>query len=75
MNVASGFHTVKSHGTTVAWKHLYDWMVLLLLGVVLTILSHAQPFYRFVGKDMMYDLKYPFKENTIPFWSVVVSAC
>lgn len=30
------------------------------------------PFYRFVGKDMMTDLKYPMKENTVPFWAVPV---
>lgn len=30
------------------------------------------PFYRFVGKDMMTDLKYPMKENTVPVWAVPV---
>ncbi|KAK0598440.1 hypothetical protein LWI29_034711 [Acer saccharum] len=73
-DVTSGFHSVKSHGTTVARTHLHDWVILLLLGVVVFILNFVHPFYRFVGKDMMYDIKYPFKNNTVPFWAVVTCA-
>ncbi|KAJ8464160.1 hypothetical protein OPV22_026712 [Ensete ventricosum] len=31
-----------------------------------------EPFHRFVGRDMMIDLKYPLKSNTVPFWAVPV---
>uniref|UniRef100_A0A0D3DA66 Phosphatidic acid phosphatase type 2/haloperoxidase domain-containing protein n=1 Tax=Brassica oleracea var. oleracea TaxID=109376 RepID=A0A0D3DA66_BRAOL len=36
-----------------------------------TIRSHWR---RYVGKDMMTDLKYPFNDNTIPVWSVPIYA-
>ncbi|KAL5745071.1 hypothetical protein ACOSP7_026217 [Xanthoceras sorbifolium] len=71
-DVTSRFHTVKSHGTTVARTHLHDWVILLLLAVVAIILTFVHPYYRFVGKDMMYDLKYPFKKNTVPIWAVPI---
>ncbi|KAH0854518.1 hypothetical protein HID58_069174 [Brassica napus] len=38
------------------------------------ILLIIHPFYRFVGKDMMTDLSYPLKSNTVPIWSVPVYA-
>jgi hypothetical protein len=34
-----------------------------------------EPFHRYIGKDMMQDLMFPFKEDTIPMWGVPVSAC
>lgn len=68
-----GAHTVRSHGITVAREHLHDWLILILLGVILVVLNLIHPFHRFVGKDMMYDLKYPFNSNTIPAWAVPVS--
>ena len=37
------------------------------------ILNIIHPFNRFVGKDMMSDLKYPLKDNTVPLWTVPVS--
>ncbi|XP_019160235.1 PREDICTED: lipid phosphate phosphatase 2-like [Ipomoea nil] len=67
-------HTIKSHGTTVAKHHRHDWLILLLLVVLDVILNVIKPFYRFVGKDMMTDLKYPFKDNTVPVWSVPLYA-
>nr|GMD21936.1 lipid phosphate phosphatase 2-like [Ipomoea batatas] len=67
-------HTLKSHGTTVAKHHRHDWLILLLLVVLDVILNVISPFYRFVGKDMMTDLKYPFKDNTVPIWSVPLYA-
>ncbi|KAJ0052631.1 hypothetical protein Pint_03174 [Pistacia integerrima] len=53
--------TVKSHGVRVARTHMHDWLILLLLVVIIAILLLMQPFYRFVGKDMMIDLRYPLK--------------
>lgn len=52
---------------------MHDWLILVLLGVIVIILSTIHPFYRFVGKDMMTDLKYPLKSNTVPIWAVPVS--
>ncbi|XP_062150666.1 lipid phosphate phosphatase 2-like isoform X2 [Alnus glutinosa] len=70
--VQLGSHTVRSHGVTVARTHMHDWLILVLLGVILIILSRIHPFYRFVGKDMMTDLKYPLKSNTVPIWAVPI---
>lgn len=52
---------------------MHDWLILVLLAVIEIVLNIINPFYRFVGKDMMTDLKYPMKENTVPVWSVPVS--
>lgn len=52
---------------------MHDWLILLLLVVIEATLLAIHPFRRFVGKDMMEDLKYPMKENTVPFWAVPVS--
>ncbi|KAK0574459.1 hypothetical protein LWI29_024027 [Acer saccharum] len=38
------------------------------------VLNIIEPFHRFVGEDMMTDLKYPLKDNTIPFWAVPLVA-
>ncbi|CAN4121775.1 unnamed protein product [Withania somnifera] len=65
-------HTIKSHGSSVARIHMHDWLILLLLVVIEVVLYVIGPFYRFVGKDMMTDLKYPMKDNTVPVWSVPV---
>ncbi|KAL6007601.1 hypothetical protein ACLOJK_033100 [Asimina triloba] len=65
-----GAHTVKSHGVKVAKSHMHDWIILVFLGVVEIILNVIEPFHRFVGSDMMDDLKYPLKSNTVPFWAV-----
>ncbi|RRT61539.1 hypothetical protein B296_00006346 [Ensete ventricosum] len=69
-DIQLGAHTVKSHGVKVAKFHKHDWIILLLLGVIEIILNVIEPFHRFVGKDMMTDLKYPLKSNTVPFWAV-----
>ncbi|KAF2317814.1 hypothetical protein GH714_041129 [Hevea brasiliensis] len=69
-----GAHTIRSHGAKLARNHMHDWLILLLLAVIEIILYIIHPFYRFVGKDMMEDLKYPFKDNTVPTWSVPVVA-
>lgn len=66
-------HTIKSHGATVARSHKHDWLILLLLVVIEIVLNIIHPFYRFVGKDMMSDLRYPMKDNTVPIWAVPVS--
>ncbi|OAY31376.1 lipid phosphate phosphatase 2 isoform X1 [Manihot esculenta] len=69
-----GAHTIRSHGARVARNHKHDWLILVLLGVIVIVLNIIHPFYRFVGKDMMDDLKYPFKDNTVPTWSVPLYA-
>ncbi|KAL8141835.1 LOW QUALITY PROTEIN: hypothetical protein V2J09_014867 [Rumex salicifolius] len=65
-----GAHTFQSHGVTVARFHMHDWIVLLLLMIIEIILNVIEPFHRFVGKNMMTDLSYPLKSNTVPFWAV-----
>jgi diacylglycerol diphosphate phosphatase/phosphatidate phosphatase len=67
-------HTIKSHGTGVARNHKLDWLILLLLALIDIILNITDPFYRFVGKDMMTDLRYPMKANTVPLWTVPLYA-
>ncbi|XWS75506.1 hypothetical protein CRYUN_Cryun01aG0095200 [Craigia yunnanensis] len=53
---------------------MHDWLILLLLVVVEVVLYIIHPFYRFVGKDMMDDLRYPLKSNTVPVWAVPMYA-
>ncbi|XP_021727092.1 putative lipid phosphate phosphatase 3, chloroplastic isoform X2 [Chenopodium quinoa] len=67
-------YSIKSHGATIARTHLHDWLILILLVVIEIILNVISPFYRFVGKDMMTDLKYPLKSNTVPVWAVPIYA-
>lgn len=71
--VQLGSHTLRSHGVAVARIHMHDWCIVLLLVLTEIILNTIHPFYRFVGKDMMTDLRFPFKENTVPIWAVPVS--
>lgn len=66
-------YTIQSHGAGVARMHLHDWLTLILLVFIIGILNIIDPFYRFVGKDMMTDLKYPLQPNTVPVWAVPVS--
>ncbi|KAJ0771018.1 putative phosphatidic acid phosphatase type 2/haloperoxidase, phospholipid phosphatase [Helianthus annuus] len=67
-------HTIRSHGLALARIHFHDWLILSLLLAVMIILSLVHPFNRFVGRDMMTDLKYPMRESTIPFWTVPLYA-
>ncbi|THU52588.1 hypothetical protein C4D60_Mb10t05550 [Musa balbisiana] len=69
-----GAHTVASHGVKVARFHLHDWIMLVLLGALELVFYVIDPFDRFVGKDMMADLKYPLKSTTVPFWAVPIIA-
>ncbi|CAN0871429.1 Putative lipid phosphate phosphatase 3, chloroplastic [Linum grandiflorum] len=69
-----GAHTIKTHGARVARSHLFDWLILVLLGVVEIVLLTIHPFSRFVGKDMMVDIRYPMKDNTVPTWSIALYA-
>ncbi|ONM04978.1 Lipid phosphate phosphatase 2 [Zea mays] len=71
-DIQLGCHTIRSHGTKVATLHMYDWIILLCLAVLDGLLNIIEPFHRFVGRDMMTDLSYPLKGNTIPFWAVPV---
>ncbi|OAY81931.1 Lipid phosphate phosphatase 2 [Ananas comosus] len=64
--------TIKSHGARVARLHMYDWIILVLLAITDGLLNIIEPFHRFVGKDMMTDLRYPMKSNTVPFWAVPI---
>lgn len=72
--VELGAHTIKTHGRPLARKHLHDWLILLLLIVIEVVLYIIHPFKRFVGQDMMTDLKYPLKDNTVPVWAVPMYA-
>ncbi|KAK3442681.1 lipid phosphate phosphatase 2 [Eucalyptus grandis] len=74
LEIQSGCHTVRSHGIKVARVHIYDWLILFVLVVIDIILNVVEPFHRFVGEDMMTDLKYPLRQNTVPFWAVPVIA-
>ncbi|XP_058738118.1 lipid phosphate phosphatase 2-like [Vicia villosa] len=67
-------HTIKSHGATLARNHIHDWLILVLLILIEVILNIIHPFRRFVGRDMMEDLMYPMKENTVPVWAVPLYA-
>jgi hypothetical protein len=71
-DIQLGVHTIRSHGSTVARFHMYDWIILILLAVTDGLLNIIEPFHRFVGRDMMTDLRYPLKGNTVPFWAVPV---
>jgi len=53
---------------------MHDWLMILGLVVIEIILNVIDPFYRFVGKGMMTDLKYPLKPNSVPFWAVPIYA-
>ncbi|CAD6230220.1 unnamed protein product [Miscanthus lutarioriparius] len=63
---------ITSHGSKVARLHTYDWVVLVLLAVLDGVLNIIEPFHRFVGSEMMTDLRYPMKDNTVPFWAVPI---
>ena len=67
-----GAHTIRSHGAQVARVHMHDWFVLLFLVVMEVVLNVIEPFHRFVGAEMMTDLKYPLQDNTVPLWAVPV---
>lgn len=65
---------LKTHGSKVARLHLFDWVVLALLVAIDVGLNLIEPFHRFVGADMMADLRYPLKRNTVPVWAVPIYA-
>uniref|UniRef100_A0A7N0U389 Phosphatidic acid phosphatase type 2/haloperoxidase domain-containing protein n=1 Tax=Kalanchoe fedtschenkoi TaxID=63787 RepID=A0A7N0U389_KALFE len=67
-------HTIKSHGVKLLRLHMHDWLILVVLAVLYGVLNLIEPFHRFVGEDMMTDLKYPLKGNTVPFWAVPIIA-
>ncbi|KAL2542538.1 Lipid phosphate phosphatase 2 [Abeliophyllum distichum] len=69
-----GAHTIRSHGAQVARFHMHDWLILMLLVVIEIILNIIEPFHRFVGEEMLTDLKYPLQDNTVPFWAVPLIA-
>ena len=67
-----GPYTVKSHGGKLARTHFQDWLILLILAAVEGFLNYIEPFHRYVGKDMMTDLMYPYHDDSIPMWAVPV---
>ncbi|CAN6446096.1 unnamed protein product [Victoria cruziana] len=68
-------HTIKSHGIQVVRLHIHDWLILGLLMVLEFVLSDIlPPFHRFVGREMMVDLKYPLKHSTVPSWTLPIIA-
>ncbi|XP_027337482.1 probable lipid phosphate phosphatase 4 [Abrus precatorius] len=62
----------QSPGSKLALSHKHDWLILQLLAVMEGILNFIEPFHRYVGKEMMTDLMFPFKEDTIPMWAVPI---
>ncbi|CAI9302096.1 unnamed protein product [Lactuca saligna] len=67
----NGAHTVQSHGKELAREHMHDWLVLLLLVSLELFLNLIEPFHRYVGEEMMTDMKYPFyQKDTIPMYAV-----
>ncbi|KAK8958793.1 Lipid phosphate phosphatase 2 [Platanthera guangdongensis] len=69
-DIELGTHTIRSHGRAVAKIHMHDWSILILLIILIIILNVIEPFHRFVGRDMMADLRYPLKRNIVPVWAV-----
>jgi diacylglycerol diphosphate phosphatase / phosphatidate phosphatase len=65
-------HTIQMHGASLARKHTHDWVVLILLAAIVVALHYALAFSRFVGRDMMTDVRYPVKPSTVPAWGVPV---
>lgn len=65
---------LRTHGPKMARRHMYDWIVLLLLAAIEVVLNVITPFHRFVAEFMMDDLRYPMKPNTIPVWAVPIYA-
>ncbi|CAL0317697.1 unnamed protein product [Lupinus luteus] len=62
----------QSAGCKLALSHKQDWLILLLLGAIEGVLNIIEPFHRYIGKDMMADLMFPFKEDSIPMWAVPI---
>lgn len=59
--------------TDLARKHLHDWVILVVLGVIIGLLNLIEPFHRYLSKEMLTpDVKYPFKEDSIPMFAVPV---
>ncbi|KAK4409581.1 Lipid phosphate phosphatase 2 [Sesamum angolense] len=67
-------HTIRSHGSKLARVHKHDWLILLLLVAMDIGLNLIEPFHRYVSAELMTDLKYPFKKDTVPMWAVPVLA-
>ncbi|XP_019459755.1 PREDICTED: probable lipid phosphate phosphatase 4 [Lupinus angustifolius] len=63
---------IQSTGCKLALSHKQDWLILVLLGAIEGVLNIIEPFHRYIGKDMMADLMFPFKEDTIPMWAVPI---
>ncbi|XP_030496063.2 lipid phosphate phosphatase 2 isoform X1 [Cannabis sativa] len=73
-DIQLGAHTIRSHGAKVLRSYMHDWLILFLLAALDLGLNLIEPFHRFVGEDMMTDLKYPLQDNTVPFWGVPIIA-
>ncbi|PKI60016.1 hypothetical protein CRG98_019604 [Punica granatum] len=69
-----GAHSVRTHGAKVLRIHCHDWVIFLLLLFIYIGLNKIEPFHRFIGEEMMTNIKYPLKDNTIPAWAVPIYA-
>jgi len=67
--------TFQSPGSKLALTHKHDWLILVLLAVIDGLLNLVEPFHRYVGENMMTNLMFPLKKDTIPMWAVPVSIC
>ncbi|MCL7031414.1 hypothetical protein MKW94_021675 [Papaver nudicaule] len=74
MDTHGNVHTLKSHGARVARKHMYDWIILVLLMVMYLGIYLIHPFHRYIGRHMMDDLRFPVKDVTVKFWVVPLYA-
>ncbi|KAF3785310.1 hypothetical protein EJ110_NYTH28268 [Nymphaea thermarum] len=64
-------HTIKSHGVQLVRLHVHDWLILALVMVLEFVLSEVvPPFHRFIGREVMVDLKYPLTllDFTCMYW-------
>ncbi|XP_017240635.1 lipid phosphate phosphatase 2 [Daucus carota subsp. sativus] len=56
-------------------RHLHDWLMLLVLGVIVWMLNAVEPFHRYLSEEMLSpEIKYPFKDDTVPMFVVPVYA-
>eukprot|EP00246_Nothoceros_aenigmaticus_P014668 TRINITY_DN5744_c0_g1_i1.p1 TRINITY_DN5744_c0_g1~~TRINITY_DN5744_c0_g1_i1.p1 ORF type:complete len:306 (+),score=25.09 TRINITY_DN5744_c0_g1_i1:329-1246(+) len=54
--------------------HLHDWIIFVALIITDIILNVIEPYHRYINTNLTDNLSYPFKSNTVPFWSVPVIA-
>ncbi|XP_022158499.1 putative lipid phosphate phosphatase 3, chloroplastic [Momordica charantia] len=71
----SGHQTAVSGGAAAVLKRRrLDWLMVLVLMFMYFGIFKIQPFRRYVGRDMIANVKYPLMGVTIPFWTVPLYA-